>query len=905
MTASPPHEIEPPSGRASRGGSPSWLAALPLSSFVGRAATLEALHKSLLAGERLVTLVGPPGIGKTRLAARYAQTYGNAYPTGGAWFCDLTLARDAVQATAAVCTALGILTTELPAHAGGRDAVGTALASRGATLLVLDNFEQLVHAADLVARWCLDAPLLRVLVTSRERLRVAGETVIELGPLELPSAGDRGQAILEREAARLFADRARGAGANPSASDAEAIGALVRALDGIPLAIELAAARTRLLAPAEILARLHQRFEVLKGQGRLEPGARGASPHRERHATLERAIDWSWDLLAPWEQDALAQCSVFAGGFSLAAAEAVLGPRRQDSPPLLEVIDALSDKSLVTVRPAGNTRRFGLYVSIRDYAATKLGEELGRQAMERHACFYLGEAEKWSLAMNRRADPSARASLLEEQENVAAVFHRAASAPPSLARATEAIRAVIALYPALESHGPLDELLAMVERAVQLADTPGVPASLKARALFARGETYGFRGKLRESISDLEAALQMAKTAGDEGLLGEALVWLSVRYRHAGRYTEALAACDRAHAILGRIGSPRMAGLNLAVRGRMRGELGQRSESRTDNEQAMAIFRELGDRWYEGLTLANLGQLDMEAGDLDESRWYYEEALVAFREVGDGRYEGRYLGYLGCLDWESGDLATAKTRLAEAIEILERVRTLNYAPLFRAALGGVLAGLGDIDGALRELDRADNSLVNAGVPAFVAAAECHRGHLELARARLALARGKEPEAERLSRVAIGRIATARRAVDESVTGTGRPLLECSDDVRFAVRMLERAAQVEPPKDPATLSVGPEARWFAVGAERVDLTRRGPIRLMLLALVRQRQDRPDVALRQEALLAAGWPGERVQAEAGSKRVRVAVSTLRRLGLETLLVTRDDGYLLDPAVDLREA
>jgi predicted ATPase len=870
--------------------SSTWLTAAPPSSFIGREEALLAIERALAGGARLVTLVGPPGIGKTRLATRYAETHGQEHVAGGTWFCELTLARDAVQARAAVCATLGILTAELSTERTMSETFGEALADRGAMLLVLDNFEQLAPSGGEIARWCENAPLLRVIVTSRERLRVPGETVIELGPLGLPGPGAAAAEILSSEAARLFADRALGAGVREV--DAGAIGALVRALDGIPLAIELAAARARTLAPADMLARITQGQDLLKARGRDAQG---------RHATLERAIDWSWELLAAWEKTALAQCSVFAGGFSLAAAEGVVRLDAFPDKSVIETIEALCDKSLVTARPAGTTRRFGLYVSVHDYAAARLDAVETRRAIDRHAAYYLREAEAWSSEITRRADPSARKALLAEQENVMAVYERAAREPDSKARAEQTIRAVLALYPAIESHGPLDELLSMLDRAVALAETPGVAPTLLARALCDRGNAYGFRGKLHESIEDLDRALRVAEPLGDDATLGETLVWLSVRYRHAGRFTEALAACDRAHPFLERAKRTRMAGLNLAVRGRMRGELGQRAEAKDDNEHAMAIFRDLGDRWYEGLTLANLGQLDMEAGELDEARWYYEQALTAFREVFDLRFEGRYLGYRGCLDWEAGDAAAARARLEEAVVLVEKARTFNYAPLFRAVLGGVLAELGEVDGALAELDRADNALVGAGVPAFVAAARAHRGHVDLGRARLADARGDATEAARLREAAAARAIAARGARQDAASGANALLLDCSDDVRFAVRMLERALAAKDTGD--ALVVGPEARWFLAGAKRVDLQRRGAMRLLLLALVRQRLERPGVALRQGALLSAGWPGERVLAEAGSKRVRVAVSTLRRLGLEGVVVTRDDGYLIDAKVSVR--
>jgi predicted ATPase len=875
------------------------VAASPASSFVGRAGLLEAIARRFEDGARLVTLIGPPGIGKTRLALRFAETRtrdAGARPC----FCDLTAARDAAEVRAAVRTSLGIRTSDAAPVSSHGQTFAESLADRGPFLLVLDNFEQLVPCAGELALWLTHAPALRLLVTSRERLGIPGEDIVELGPLDLPAPDAAASDILASEAVRLLADRARSAGATDvEAWDPGPVGALARALDGIPLAIELAAARARTLAPGEILARLTQRFELLRARGGDE---------LDRHATLERAIEWSWSLLSSWEQQALAQCSVFEGGFTLAAAEAILVLDSPGSPPVVEVLGALCDKSLVVARPAGASRRFHLYVSIADYAAARLDPQARPHVEERHAAHYVESSEALAARVTRRADAGALDALLADQENVTAVYRRALAGDPSVRVAERAVRVVLALYSALESHGPLDQLLSMLDTSVRLAKMPGIPARLLARASSCRGNAYGFRGRLQESISDLEGAAAMAQAAGDDETLGETLVWLSVRYRHAGRYGDALAACDRAYPLLEGAGCTRMTGLCLAVRGRMRGEIGQRREARADNQRAMAVFRELGDRRYEGLTLANLGQLAMEDGELEEARWYYEQSLVAFREVGDARFEGRYVGYLGCLDWETGRLSEARARLTEAIAIVERTRTFNYAPLFRAVLGGLLAQLGETDLARVQLDRAETALVDGGVPAYVAATRAHRGQLDLALARAALGLPEgRGEATRLREAAQARLSEVRSISGGGGGETPARLIDGSDDVRFAARMLERAlaAMDDGPSARSPLVVGPEARWFTAGGARVDLIRRGPVRLLLLALVRHRLQQPGKALRQEALLSAGWPGERVLPDSGSKRVRVAIATLRRLGLEGALVTRDDGYLLDPAIDVRES
>jgi predicted ATPase len=880
----------------------------PLTSFVGRAAMLASIDASFSRGNRLLTLLGPPGIGKTRLALRYAEL--DRQGSREAWFCDLTVATGVAELCAAVGTTLGVPSYEPAADARAVDALGEALAARGDVLLVLDNFEGLAPLGGCaVARWCALAPALLILVTSRERLHVAGEAVIELEPLNLPAPGASDASILASEAFMLFEERARAAGSSLSARDeAGAIAALVRELDGIPLAIELAAARTRVMSPNEILSRLSRRFEILRAET-VPAGEHG------RHATLKGAIDWSWNMLSPWEQSALAQCSVFVAGFSAEAAERVMDlSALPEAPNAVGAIGALLGKSLLLARPHRGSQRFSMYESIRDYSKAKL-DALGltAAARQRHAKYYLEVGRAWALALEQRADQSARAKLIVEQENLFAVFRRAVSAPlPTAELASQAIVALLALDPLLEVQGPFDEHLAMAETAVLLSQAEGVNDSLRAQARLARGNAYGFRGRLEESIRDLEAARSLAQAVEDAAVLGECWVMLGVRYRQAGRFKDALDASEQAALCLKGSAHERMAALNLAVQGLLKGELGRHAESRKDNESARVIFRRLGDLWFEGLTLGNLAQLDVVAGRFEDARWYFEQALAAFREVQNRRYEGRYLGHLACLEWEAGDRPAARARFQTAIEILAVVRLHHYEALFRAAAGGLEAELGNIDEGRKQLDLAQTQLKDSGAPAFVTAAEVHRGHVDLARAKRAKAEGDNEGSALSLSLALGRLdfaelgasgAKSDTVLMSQASETGA-LVDCSDDVRFAVRMLRAALERMGGERRSSLVVGPDARWFCLGdAPRVDMVRRGAIRRVLAALVDQHRGVPGAALDRETILKRGWPGERVLAEAGGTRVRVAISTLRRLGLGPVLVTRDDGYLLDPKVAVR--
>jgi predicted ATPase/class 3 adenylate cyclase len=339
------------------------LAALPNNlgpepdTFVGRDVVLRAIAGKYDAGARLVTLLGPGGVGKTRVAQRYARGWLGDFP-GGAWFCDLSSARG-------VDGIAHVLAQVFDVPLGGADPIqqlAVAIGARGPCLIVLDNFEQVARdAAATLGAWLVATPEARFLVTSRELLGLRGERVEELQPL--PSADAQG----------LFIQRVRAAGLRDrlDIADAAALPTLVELLDGLPLAIELAAARARVIAPAELVVRMRERFLVLASRG----------PRPDRQATLRATLDWSWDLLDAAERSALAQLSVFEGGFTLEAAEAVVDVVRiAPSIMVADVVQSLIEKSLVRRLHA---RRFALLQTVRDYAAEKLPGVVFRPAISR------------------------------------------------------------------------------------------------------------------------------------------------------------------------------------------------------------------------------------------------------------------------------------------------------------------------------------------------------------------------------------------------------------------------------------------------------------------------------------------------------------------------------------------
>ena len=347
------------------------------SSFVGRereVADLAALVREV----RIVTLTGVGGVGKTRLAC---QATAEVLPEfrNGAWLVELARVRDPNVVVDAVASVLGV--TPRP----GVDLVDTLAAylRPKELLLVLDNCEHLLGPiVDLVRTLEATCPSLVVLSTSREGLGITGERIVTVPSLAIPHSGDR-DAVLNSDAARLFVERAVAVKSDFAVTDANAgaVAEVVRRLDGIPLALELAAARIPVLSPAQLAQRLDQRFRVLGG------GERGAI---ERHATLRAAIDWSYDLLSPDEQRVLARLSVFAGGCSLEAAEAVCSGAGIDEVEVLDLLSALVARSLVVAEDdASGERRYRLLETIRQYAEERVDDAERAELRDRHADFYV------------------------------------------------------------------------------------------------------------------------------------------------------------------------------------------------------------------------------------------------------------------------------------------------------------------------------------------------------------------------------------------------------------------------------------------------------------------------------------------------------------------------------------
>ncbi len=888
------------------------------------------------AGCRILTLVGPGGMGKTRLAIHWASRRAREHP-GGVYFADLASCTDDTSFLSAVASTLGV-----PIAARGPDPARLAaqLAGHGAVLLVLDNFEQLVEASATTVRLLAEgAPEATFLVTSREALRIGGERALELLPIGLPAASDDPPAITRSDAYRLFRDRVEAVRGryDPDPAEVSAAGALVRRLDGIPLAIELAASRLATLGTRALLS------DLSRGIDALSAGTRGRP---ERHRTLRAAIEWSLALLSRADAVAFAEIGAFRGGLDAEAASAVLS-----GPLPLGRLDALREKALLRAyEPPGlpGLRRLAPYETLGAVAREKL-DALPRagEVRLRHARHYADVARTLRTRVDENDDAEALRLLTLERENLeAALATLLGTETPPRDSAERASWLVLGLEPVRLAVGAAEATHASAER---VRETFGkIPLALAARLLEASAISSSLVGRRAEATRARDEAIRLARRARDRGLEGR-LLWARA-HGWIGPTDEVLADAEQALAILREHGRPRdraVAANELAAR---RTQLGDVERAEALFLESVRGFRAVGDRQWEGVALCQIAILRLEAGRADAARAVVAEAerlaaddlgwnvsamarqaaghlahvegrLVAAREAFDGAiavyrrvahplYVGIYLGYSGIVLRELGDLDAACAQLDEACTILRTQGETQHQALFLAHGGATLAWRGDDDGARRNLARAREVAAVLPYRGVGLAVEIEHAHLDLALAARADADGDARAAAAARKRAMERLercpVDASSGVDPRISDRIARRALGASRIPSRPPPRERPAPVSPRAKEGELVVERDARWLSLpDGTRVGLASRHLARRLLLALVEQRLLEPGARVSHATLLEAGWPGERMRSDSARNRLYVAVSTLRKLGLEGILESEPEGYRLDPDVPLRLA
>ena len=591
---------------------------------------------------------------------------------GGVWFCDLAPARSLEGLCSAVAQGLQVpLGQEDPVVQ-----IGQAIAGRGRCLVILDNFEHLARLAEAtLGRWLDRAGAAVFLATTREVLGIPGEATLALAPLPARDA----QALFTRRAAAAKRDFA------PGPDDEAAISTLVTLLDGLPLAIELAAARVRTLTPRALLARMSERFKLLtRSGGRLD-----------RQATLRATFDWSWGLLPTAEKAALAQLSVFEGGFTLESAEAVIDLSLLEDPPwTLDVVNSLVDKSFV--RPLAGDR-FDLLVSVQAYADEHLVTE-GRYTGSGPAALAAAQARHgaWFAALGpQRAAAEGRAEL----ENLVVACRRAVLRGDT-AQATGALDGAWAV---LNLRGPFK---VGVDLAAQVCAMPGLAGREAAHAHAALGGALEASGQRQQAAVHYGQALTQAQTAGDVACEAAVTGRMGGLHARAGRPELARAAHGHALELGRRLGDAGLECAALNGLGVLDFEQGRVDEARGHYEAALALARRSGDRRWQGSLLGNLGNLQATLGRLEEARQHSEDALRVLRDLGDRSREGHTLCNLGMLCFLQGDLEGAAVALEQGLAVARELGHLRLECIVLGNLGLVHDGARRLDDAVHRYEAA-------------------------------------------------------------------------------------------------------------------------------------------------------------------------------------------------------
>jgi predicted ATPase/class 3 adenylate cyclase/DNA-binding CsgD family transcriptional regulator len=652
-------------------------------SFVGRTLELAELRALISGGSRLVTITGPGGIGKSRLALQAAaEALGQA--GDGAWLAELAPVTEPGLVPRTAAAALRV--SEKP----GRPVLDTLTGALGDQdlLLILDNAEHVLSAvaelADAVLRSC---PRITLLVTSREPLGIRGEHVVRITGLPVPPAGLAAPARLaDYESVQLFTEHAALHQRDYTLDDASAaaVAAICVRLDGIPLALELAAARLGPLSVPEISDRLDQRFRL------LTTGNRTALP---RHQTLRALIDWSYDLLSPQEQVVLDRLSVFAGGWTLQAAEAVASGGEVAEWQVLDLLAALVGKSLVQAEVIHGSTRYRLLETVRHYAAERLALRAGadlRDVRAGHRDHYLALVETAAPQLPGPDEARWLDRIEVEFDNIRAALAFSIADPGS---AGPGLRLAAGLRSFAYMHGHSGEVITALAALIGRADSRQ-PARYLARALAANCHLLNYFGGDPGIPSMAAEAITIARGLPDDDLAADALSALNWYSFFHGDLPAALARADEAVALARTGGRTRMLVTTLGARAVFKGESGDLDASSADQQEVLTLARASGDNFTLALTLANLGVDRVAAEEYPAALAYLRDGLRVADAHGYQSLAGAIQGNLGSTYLLTGDVASGRRLLIGVLDAAQATgeKTHVHRAIFCLAIAARLDG---------------------------------------------------------------------------------------------------------------------------------------------------------------------------------------------------------------------
>ena len=685
----------PPAGKAHHN-----LPAEP-TRFIGREAQIAALQDLILdPNVRLVTLLGPGGAGKTRLSLQVAQRVLDRF-SQGVIFVPLADDTDTNQFISRVAQ-------QLEVREGGRpvlENIKDYLRDKR-MLLIFDNFEQLVSAAPIVGELVGDAPQLKILVSSRVPLKLRSEYEFPVPPLDLPPVVEA-QTVEElagSESVLLFVERARAvqAGFALTAENALVIAEICRRLDGLPLAIELAAARLKLLPPRAILRRLEDSLKLLTGGARDLPS---------RQQTLRNTLEWSYSLLTEAEKTLFARLSVFVGGFTLEAAEAVCNP--DGVLDLLEGVTSLVNNSLLRQDdPADGEPRFAMLETIRAYALERLAAGGEMEIFQAKHAAYFGDFifNRIGLQLYTAQAPHWLNWLEREHDNIRATLGWCIAAPEGIELGVDIL---FVLFWFWYRRGYLIEGRRWAE---QFVASPSLtePSQHRATALLACGMLALWQGEQETALARLQETMNIEYRLEDDFRVAGIQMTNAIAYINMGRDEDAKPMLESAQAQFEAMGLTPFQAFTLVHLGNVELGLGNIEQARARHEEGLSLARSMGESWMISFALNNLGEVARTQGQYELARKYYEECENLLHDTGDRGDQARFVHSLGYIAQHEGDHARAESQFRKSLAMFRRLGNRRGMAECMAGLAGLRARQGEAEWGAIMLSAAESVLKETG-----------------------------------------------------------------------------------------------------------------------------------------------------------------------------------------------